>query len=69
MVKGVLVSVSSTFGSSTTAILFLSLGSCQSIIMDEMRGPYHEIEKGTNFLQDVRLFGVEFAWSPHMIPD
>src|SRR5947199_814130 len=45
MVRGVLVSVSSTFGSSTTAILFLSLGSCQSIIMDEMRGPYHEIVK------------------------
>jgi hypothetical protein len=43
MVRGALVSVSSTFGSSTTAVLFLSLGSCESIIMDEMRIPYHEI--------------------------
>jgi hypothetical protein len=45
MVRGGLVSVSSTFGSSTTAILFLSPGSCESIIMDEMRRPYHEILK------------------------
>src|SRR5258706_5626136 len=44
-IVGAPVIVSNTFGSITTASLFLSLGSCESIIMDEMLRRYHEMGK------------------------